>query len=45
MRKLSVLFGDLPMSWPAVCISAAVIGAYVGNTVVALAAVKSGRVI
>lgn len=30
MKKLSAAFGELPMTWPVVCLSAAVIGVYVG---------------
>lgn len=30
MRKLSAAFGGLPMTWPLVCASAAIIGVYVG---------------
>ena len=30
MKKLSAAFGSLPMTWPVVCVSAAIIGVYVG---------------
>ena len=30
MKKLSAAFGTLPMTWPVVCVSAAIIGIYVG---------------
>ena len=30
MKKLSAAFGSLPMTWSVVCVSAAIIGVYVG---------------